>query len=76
MVILVVLQHIALLYNTLYLFMMLNSAYFMGLLFLLSGYFTPGSFERKGPGTFLKDRLLRLGIPTLVYVFLLNPLTA
>lgn len=76
MVILVVLQHIALLYNTLYLFMMLNSAYFMGLLFLLSGNFTPGSFERKGPGTFLKDRLLRLGIPTLVYVFLLNPLTA
>lgn len=75
MVILVVLQHIALLYNTLYLFMMLNSAYFMGLLFLLSGYFSPGSFERKGARQFLKDRLLRLGIPTLVYVFVLNPIT-
>lgn len=74
MVILVVLQHIALLYNTLYLFMMLNQAYFMGLLFLISGYFTPGSFERKGAGTFLKDRLLRFGIPTLVYVFILNPI--
>lgn len=74
MVILVVLQHVALIYNTLYLFMMLNQAYFMGLLFLLAGYFTPGSFERKGPGTFLKDRLLRLGIPTLVYVFILSPI--
>jgi len=76
MVILVVLQHLAALYNTLYLFMMLNSAYFMGLLFLFSGYFTPGSFERKGPGTFLKDRLLRLGIPTLVYFFILSPIAS
>lgn len=76
MVILVVLQHLAELYNTLYLFMMLNQAYFMGLLFLFSGYFTPGSFERKGPGSFLKDRLLRLGIPTLVYVFILSPIAS
>ncbi|AET67468.1 hypothetical protein Desor_1833 [Desulfosporosinus orientis DSM 765] len=75
MVILVVLQHLAELYNTLYLFMMLNSAYFMGLLFLLAGYFTPGSFQRKGSGQFLKDRLLRLGIPTLIYVFILSPIT-
>ncbi|TGE33155.1 acyltransferase family protein [Desulfosporosinus sp. Sb-LF] len=74
MVILVVLQHLAELNNTLYLFMMLNSAYFMGLLFLLAGYFTPGSFERKGPGTFLKDRLLRLGVPTLIYAFILSPI--
>jgi surface polysaccharide O-acyltransferase-like enzyme len=75
MVILVVLQHLSLIYNTLYLFMMLNQAYFMGLLFLLAGYFSPGSFQRKGPGQFLKDRLLRLGIPTLVYVFILSPIT-
>ncbi|MDP4147153.1 MAG: acyltransferase family protein [Bacillota bacterium] len=74
MVILVVLQHLAEIYNTLYLFMMLNQAYFMGLLFLFSGYFTPGSFERKGPGSFLKDRFLRLGIPTLLYVFILSPI--
>jgi Predicted acyltransferases len=73
-VILVLLQHLAEIYNTLYLFMMLNSAYFMGLLFLLSGYFTPGSFERRGPGAFLKDRLLRLGVPTLIYAFILSPI--
>jgi surface polysaccharide O-acyltransferase-like enzyme len=73
MVVLVVLQHLAEIFG-LYLFLMLNQAYFMGLLFLLSGYFTPGSYERKGPGKFLKDRLLRLGIPTLVYVFIISPL--
>ncbi len=75
MVILVVLQHLAEIFG-LYLFLMLNQAYFMGLLFLLSGYFTPGSYERKGPAQFLKDRLLRLLIPTLVYVFIISPLVA
>ncbi len=75
MVILVVLQHLAEIFG-LYLFLMLNQAYFMGLLFLLSGYFTPESYERKGPGKFLLDRLLRLGVPTLVYVFMLKPLAA
>lgn len=75
MVILVVLQHLAELSGTLYLFMMLNQAYFMGLLFLLAGYFTPGSFERKRPGSFLKDRLLRLGVPALIYAFIISPIT-
>ena len=73
MVILVVLQHLGEIFG-LYLFLMLNQAYFMGFLFLLSGYFTPQSFERKGPGKFLKDRLLRLGLPTLIYVFVISPL--
>ncbi|WP_084234598.1 acyltransferase family protein [Papillibacter cinnamivorans] len=49
---------------------------FMGLLFLFSGYFTPGSLQRKGPGTFLKDRLMRLGIPPLFYVLLLSPIAS
>jgi glucan biosynthesis protein C len=56
-------------------FQLLNQAYFMGFFFLLSGYFTPGSFERKGPRVFLKDRLTRLGIPLLVFMFVLDPLT-
>lgn len=56
-------------------FQLLNQAYFMGFLFLLSGYFTPSSYERKGVRTFLKDRLIRLGIPLLVFVFVLNPAT-
>ena len=57
-------------------FQLLNQAYFMGFFFLLSGYFTPGSFDRKGPARFLKDRLLRLGIPLIVFMFVLNPLAS
>ena len=57
-------------------FVLVNQAYFMGFFFLTSGYFTPGSFDRKGPGAFYKDRLLRLGIPLLVYVFVLSPIAS
>lgn len=57
-------------------FVLVNQAYFMGFFFLISGYFTPGSFDRKGPGAFYKDRLLRLGIPLLVYVFVLSPIAS
>jgi fucose 4-O-acetylase-like acetyltransferase len=46
----------------------------MGLFFLISGYFTTGSYERKGTRQFLKDRLLRLGIPILCYDFIIGPL--
>jgi len=35
----------------------------MGFFFLLAGYFTPRSLERKGYGHFLCDRFLRLGLP-------------
>lgn len=52
-----------------------NQAWFMGLFFLLSGYFTPASFERKGIVKFVRDRVIRLGIPLLAFFFLLNPLT-
>ena len=48
----------------------------MGLFFLISGYFTPASYDRKGPRRFLKDRLLRLGIPILCYDFVIGPLMA
>ena len=57
-------------------FVLFNQAWFMGAFFLLAGYFTPGSFDRKGPGAFLKDRLLRLGIPLLIWVFVLNPISS
>ena len=56
------------------LFLLVNQAYFMGLFFLISGYFTPGSFDHKGPASYLKGRLLRLGIPTLIYMFILSPI--
>lgn len=49
-------------------------AFSMGFLFMLSGYFTAASYDRKGPWRFLKDRLLRLGIPMLCYDFFIQPL--
>jgi peptidoglycan/LPS O-acetylase OafA/YrhL len=58
------------------LFCATNQAYFMGFFFLLAGYFTPKSLERKGYCHFLIDRLLRLGIPLLAFIVILGPLTA
>jgi glucan biosynthesis protein C len=49
-----------------------TQAYSMGLLFLIAGYFVPASFDRKGPGRFLRDRMVRLGIPTLIYILFIN----
>ena len=57
------------------LFCATNQAYFMGILFLLAGYFTPGSLERKGYARFLSDRFLRLGLPLLAFGLSLGPLT-
>lgn len=45
----------------------LNQSYFMSAFFLLAGYFTPRSLERKGSKRFLIDRLIRLGIPIAIY---------
>jgi peptidoglycan/LPS O-acetylase OafA/YrhL len=56
-------------------FVALNQAFFMGFFFLIAGYFTPGSYDRKGPWRFASDRLLRLGLPLLVFGFVLDPLT-
>jgi Acyltransferase family len=52
----------------------LNQSFFMGFFFLLAGYFTAPSYDRKGSWRFLKDRLIRLGIPLLFYSFVLSPL--
>jgi peptidoglycan/LPS O-acetylase OafA/YrhL len=57
-------------------FCTVNQAYFMGFFFLLAGYFTPASLERKGYTRFLGDRFLRLGVPLLAFIVFLGPLTA
>lgn len=51
-----------------------NQAFFMGLFFLLAGYFVPSALERKGARRFLTDRALRLLIPLLAYAFILGQL--
>jgi glucan biosynthesis protein C len=57
-------------------FLTVNQAYFMGLFLLISAYFVPGSCDRKGAGRFLKDRLIRLGIPLALYSWIIRPLLA
>ena len=52
-----------------------DQAYFMGLLFLLAGYFTPASVARHGVPAYARERLIRLGLPLLVYGFLIGPIT-
>lgn len=39
----------------------------------LSALFVPSSFDKKGPARFVTDRLIRLGIPLVIYSFLLGP---
>ncbi len=53
-----------------------NQSYFMGMFFLIAGYFTPASLLRKGFGRFANDRLVRLGVPLLLFAVLLHPVTA
>jgi peptidoglycan/LPS O-acetylase OafA/YrhL len=57
-------------------FVSTNQAYFMGFFFLLAGYFTPASLERKGYAHFICDRFLRLGLPLLAFGLILGPLAA
>ncbi|MGD0097933.1 MAG: acyltransferase family protein [Terracidiphilus sp.] len=56
-------------------FCTINQAYFMGFFFLLAGYFTPASLERKGYRRFIGDRFLRLGLPLLGFGLILAPIT-
>lgn len=53
---------------------LLAPSFGMGLFFLIAGYFTPGSYDRKGAASFLRGRLVRLGIPLLLYDLLVDPL--
>lgn len=56
------------------LFTTANEMYFMSLMFLLAGLFVWPSLRRKGPGGYLRDRVLRLGLPFAVGAGLLAPL--
>ena len=51
-----------------------GASFLLGLFYMISGYFTPGPFDRKGAAPFLLDRLKRLGIPLALYALVINPL--
>ncbi|MGF7047823.1 peptidoglycan/LPS O-acetylase OafA/YrhL [Paenibacillus sp. DS2015] len=54
-------------------FFAVNAAFFMSLFFLISAYFVPASLEKKGLGPFIRERLIRLGIPLVIGFVLLIP---
>lgn len=51
----------------------IDQSYFMALFFFISAWLMPASFERKGAMAFVRDRLVRLGVPLLVFILVLNP---
>jgi fucose 4-O-acetylase-like acetyltransferase len=53
----------------------LLQSFFMGFLFFIAGYFVPGAYDKKGAGRFLRDRTWRLGLPSLFFIFVLQPIT-
>lgn len=57
-------------------FTTISQTFFMGLLFFISAYFTNQSFNKANNiNSALTKRLIRLGIPVVVYLFTLSPLT-
>ena len=48
------------------------NSFIMPTMFLISGYFVPPSVQKKGVGRYLNDRLVRLGIPFLMSMMLIN----
>jgi len=55
-------------------FVATNQSFFMGFFFFLSALFTESSYNKKGAGKFISDRLLRLGIPLVFYSLILSPI--
>jgi len=51
-----------------------NDNFLMSLIFFISGLFVWSSLRRKGAGTFVRDRMVRLGIPFLVAAAIVAPI--
>jgi glucan biosynthesis protein C len=54
-------------------FFTVNRSFFMSLFFMISGYFMVSAYQRNGFGRFLRNRLVRLGVPVLVFAALMIP---
>lgn len=53
----------------------INQSYFMGLFFIISSFFSYFSLKRKGSIAFIKGKFKRLIIPSIIYFFIIAPLT-
>ncbi len=56
------------------LFYIANGPYLLGFFFLISGYFSSGSYDRKGAWLFIWNWIRRLGIPLVLYILIFDPL--
>lgn len=56
------------------LFVATNQSFFMGMFFFISALFISSSLSRKGTKKFFGDRLIRLGMPTLIFAFIISPI--
>lgn len=54
-------------------FFCVNASFFMGLFFMVSGYFFGPSFDRKGFRKYAADKLIRYGIPLVFVYWILMP---
>ncbi len=52
-----------------------NDIFFMALMFFVSGLFVWKSLVRKGAGAYLRDRLLRIGLPFIPVALIIAPLS-
>ena len=54
-------------------FFSVNASFFMGLFFMISGYFFAPSFERRGFWSYTRDKIIRYGIPLAFAYWILMP---
>ncbi len=52
----------------------ITQAYFMGFFFFISGYFSSKSLTSIKPSQYLLTRIFRLGLPIILFVYLISPL--
>ena len=52
----------------------IGASFLLGLFFYMAAYLTPPAYDRKGAQRFVADRLLRLGVPLLIFAFVFNPI--
>jgi len=50
-----------------------SQSFVLGAFFFVSACFLPRSLEKRGPARFFADRLLKLGVPYVLYYFLVMP---
>jgi fucose 4-O-acetylase-like acetyltransferase len=50
-----------------------TQAWFLGILFFISGSFAAAALAKKGRAAFLRERFFRLGLPLLAYMFIVAP---